>query len=93
MRAIPFVFVAALVAPAAADPVVVPAAARTQQPKVVVMAEPPAKREAKEAGRDLVSALRDFRGHLAAWSVDPYRVSSGMLLGHDTITILQLSFK
>jgi len=85
MRAMSLVFVAALAAPAVADPA-------QKEPEVVVKVEPPPKRDVKEASCDLVGALRNVGAHLDAWSADPVKVSMGMLLGPDTIAIVRLRF-
>ena len=86
MRAISLVFVAALAAPAAADAV-------QKEPEVVLNVDPPPKRETRKGQPDLVSAIRNVRSHLAAWIEDPFAVSNAMLFGHDTITIVKLTFK
>jgi hypothetical protein len=68
----------------------VKAAEPEREPGVAIVPSP--KQDAPEASVDLVSALRNFRGHLRAWERDPYGVSLGMLLGHDTIAVMRLRF-
>lgn len=91
MRVFVAVFLAVLAAPAAAqEPQNEPVAVA---PGLLSFDPPPAKRDVKKHERDLVSALRNLRGHLKDWSEDPVAVCRSLRLGADTIAILRVRFR
>ena len=82
---------AALPATAVADPLDLRLPA--PDPKAVVIhLEPPPKHDNGKPETNLISALLHFRAHWRSWVADPRGTSYGMLLGADTIRLIDLHF-